>query len=160
MTHINNLFGLKEFDRFLIGFDDQWNRISKFHDDLAKNIPNYPPFNIKKIGENQYTIEVAVAGFSKSEINIELDGGVLTIKGASQEDGGEYIHKGIAGRNFTRTFAIEDQIEVRGADMFNGMLKVFLERIIPEHKKPKTIEVSEGGEVPKKSKKQLLQEQQ
>ena len=159
MTYIKDVFGrdmFKDFDKFYVGFDDQFNRLAKIHDDLTKAIPNYPPYNIKKIGDNQYTIEIAVAGFAQQDIDIEMNGGQLIVRGNvknADEDDKNYLFKGIAARNFTRTFALEDQIEIKDAELFNGMLKVFLERIIPEHKKPKKIEVKEGG------RKQLLTEE-
>jgi len=157
MTHLS-VFGpgFKDFDRFFVGFDDQFNRIAKMHDDLAKNIPNYPPYNIKKTGDNTYVIEIAVAGFARQDIEIELDGGNMVIKGSAknEEEENSFLYRGIANRNFTRTFALEDQIEIKDAEMFNGMLKVFLERIIPEHKKPKKIEIKAD----KKAEKQLLTE--
>jgi molecular chaperone IbpA len=137
--------------------------MAKIHDDLTKSIPNYPPYNIKKTGDNTYVIEVAVAGFGKQDIEIELDNGKMIIKGNVQntEEEENFLFKGIANRAFTRTFALEDQIEVKDAEMFNGMLKVFLERIIPEHKKPKKIEVKDSevkAKTVKKSKPQLLTE--
>ena len=157
MTHLS-VFGpgFKDFDRFFVGFDDQFNRIAKMHDDLTKNIPNYPPYNIKKTGDNTYVIEIAVAGFARQDIEIELDGGNMVIKGSAknEEEENSFLYRGIANRNFTRTFALEDQIEIKDAEMFNGMLKVFLERIIPEHKKPKKIEIKAD----KKAVKQLLTE--
>ena len=157
MTHLS-VFGpgFKDFDRFFVGFDDQFNRIAKMHDDLTKNIPNYPPYNIKKTGDNTYVIEIAVAGFARQDIEIELDGGNMVIKGSAknEEEENSFLYRGIANRNFTRTFALEDQIEIKDAEMFNGMLKVFLERIIPEHKKPKKIEIKAD----KKAEKQLLTE--
>jgi molecular chaperone IbpA len=135
----------KDFDKFFVGFDDQFNRIAKMHDDLTKNIPNYPPYNIKKIGDSTYVIELAVAGFAKQDIEIELADGKMIVKGnvTTEEDDSNFLFKGIAARNFTRTFALDDQIEIKNAEMFNGMLQVFLERIIPEHKKPKKIEVKD-----------------
>ena len=148
----------KDFDKFFVGYDDHFNRLSKLHDDLTKNIPNYPPYNIKKVEENKYTIELAVAGFSKSELTIELEEDKLIVKGnaadANEED---FLFKGIATRNFTRTFALNDHIEIKGADMINGMLKIFLERIIPDHKKPRKIEINDVDEG-KKGKKKLLTE--
>lgn len=150
---------LKDMDKFFVGFDEQFNRIAKMHDDLTKNIPNYPPYNIKKTSENTYVVELAVAGFAKQDIEIELADGKMVIKGtvSSEDSNDNYLFKGIAGRNFTRTFALDDQIEVKNAEYLNGMLQVFLERIIPEHKKPKKIEVKEAG-ASKTSKKQLLVE--
>jgi molecular chaperone IbpA len=149
MTLGNIAFGpaFKDMDKFFVGFDDQFNRFAKLHDDVTKNIPNYPPYNIKKTGDTTYVIELAVAGFAKQDIEIELADGKMVIKGnvlnGEQED--NFLFKGIANRAFTRTFALEDQIEVKNAEMFNGMLQVFLERIIPDHKKPKKIEVKEAG---------------
>ena len=155
MTY-HNLFpiALKDFDKFFVGFDDQMNRLQKLHDDVTKNIPNYPPYNIRKTGDNTYTIELAVAGFGQGEIDIELDGGRLVVRGNASADADttDYIFKGIAGRAFTRSFAIDDKIEVKNAELFNGMLRIMLERIIPEEKKPKKVPVKTKGE------KQFLQE--
>lgn len=148
--------GFKDFDKFFVGFDDQFNKMAKLHDEWTKNIPNYPPYNIKKTEENKYVVEIAVAGFSKSEIEIEFADDKLIVSGnASEDDSAEWLHKGIAARPFTRTFALNDQVEVKGADMLNGMLKIFLERIIPDHKKPRKIDISEGDN---KADPQLLQE--
>lgn len=166
MTYVKDVFGrdlFKDFDKVFVGFDDHFNKMAKIHDDLTKSIPNYPPYNIKKTGENTYVIEVAVAGFAKQDIEIELADGKMLIKGNVQSEDADsadnFLFKGIANRAFTRAFTLDDQIEVKNAEMFNGMLKVFLERIIPEHKKPKKIEVKDTSEKnPKKSKPQLLTE--
>ena len=146
--------GFKDFDKFFVGFDDQINRLHKMHDDITKNIPNYPPYNIKKTGENTYVVEIAVAGFARQDIEIELADGKMLVKGKVMNDESDdnYLFKGIANRAFTRTFALDDQIEVKDAEMLNGMLKVFLERIIPEHKKPKKVEVKEAGTKKQKAK--------
>lgn len=156
MTYHNLMpVAFKDFDKYFVGFEDQFNRLSKIHDDLTKNIPNYPPYNIKKTGENTYAIELAVAGFGKQDIEIELADGKLIVRGNLSDNTDEsYLFKGIANRAFTRTFALDDQIEVQDADMLNGMLRIFLERIIPEHRKPKKIDIG----APKKSNKQLLAE--
>ena len=146
MTHLS-IFGpgFKDFDKFFVGFEDQMTHMQKLHDDVTKHIPGYPPYNIKKTGENSYSIELAVAGFAQSEIDIEIDGGKLIVKGnsASKEDEKEenFLFKGIANRGFTRAFAIDDQIEVKNAELFNGMLKIVLERLVPEEKKPKKVPV-------------------
>jgi len=155
----------KDFDKFFVGFDDQLNRMAKVHDDLTKNIPNYPPYNIKKIDDNKYVIEMAVDGFSKSEIEVEFVDDKLIVRGNAKEDEAtDYLFKGIAARNFTRTFALNDQIEIKGAGLMNGMLQIALERIIPEHKKPKKIEVADEpstvSEFASKNKKQLLLEEE
>ena len=154
----------KDFDKLFVGFDDTYNRIAKMHDDLTKNIPNYPPYNIKKIDDTKYVIELAVAGFSKSEIEVEFADDKLIVKGNAQDDNDatDWLYKGIATRNFTRTFALDDKIEIKGAALVNGMLKIALEKIIPEHKKPKKIEVADEpssvSEFASKNKKQLLVE--
>jgi molecular chaperone IbpA len=144
----------KDFDKFFLGFDDQFAKMQKFHDDFAKNIPNYPPYNIKKIDDTHYTIELAVAGFGQSDIDIELDAGKLVVRGQinTDEQADNFLFKGIANRAFTRSFALNDQVEVKDAEIINGMLKIALERLIPETKKPKKIAVKS------KSDKQLLNE--
>ena len=166
MTHtpIPAIFGgagFKDFDKFFVGFDDQYRRLAKIHDDVTKNIPNnYPPYNIRKAGDNTYTIEIAVAGFDKQEIDIEIEGGKLVVKGnlAFTDTEDNFLFKGIATRAFTRAFVIDDQFEVKDASLINGMLKIALERIIPEHKKPKKIEVKDAESKAKKSTKEFLTE--
>ena len=140
---MNMLTTMPNLDKFFVGFDDQFNRMAKLHDDFTKNIPNYPPYNIKKTGDNNYVIELAVAGFAKQDIEIEFADDKLIIKGNTKDDeSSDFLFKGIAARNFTRTFVLDDQIEIKDAAMLNGMLKIALERIIPEHKKPKKIHFS------------------
>ena len=162
MTFLKDVFGrdsFKDFDKFYVGFDEQFNRLAKMHDDMTKNIPNYPPYNIRKTGDNTYVIELAVAGFARQDVEIELTDNTMIVRGNAASDEKEaehYLWKGIATRNFTRTFALEDQIEVKDAEMLNGMLRVFLERIIPEHKKAKKVEVKEKAS--SKASSQLLTE--
>jgi molecular chaperone IbpA len=137
--------GFKDFDKFFVGFEDHAKQLQSLHADLTKNIPNYPPYNIRKNDENSYTIEIAVAGFGQNEIDIEIDGGKLIVKGNvdasldALED--NFLFKGIATRAFTRAFAIDDHIEVKNAEIFNGMLKIALERLVPEEAKPKKVPV-------------------
>ena len=132
------------FNSFFVGFDHVFNEASKFHDDFTKNISHYPPYNIKKIDENKYVIELAVAGFGRSDIEIELVENKLIVTGKSNNDKpNSYLYKGISTRAFTRTFSLNDFIEIKGAEMLNGILQIVLERIIPEHKKPKKIEIKE-----------------
>jgi molecular chaperone IbpA len=146
---IQSIFGdqIKEFDKFFVGFDGGLQHLQKLHDDMTKNIPNYPPHNIKKTGDNTYVIEMAVAGFGKQDIEIEIDGGKLTIKGnvqSTSDEKSDYIFQGIAARNFIRTFGLNDQVIVKDAELFNGMLKIALERLIPESKKIKVPVKSKG----------------
>jgi len=150
----------KDIDKFFVGFEDQFNRLAKLHDDVTKNIPNYPPYNIKKTGDNTYVIELAVAGFAKQDIEIEFIDDKLVVRGNTTEDSNtDYVFKGIANRAFTRTFALNDQIEIKDAALFNGMLQIALERIIPEHKKAKKIDVKDG-KAEKTDNAQLLTEEQ
>ena len=158
VPHLANMANaFKDFDRFIVGFDDHFDRLAKLGVEFEKTATNYPPYNIRKVADNKYVIELAVAGFAESEIELTLDGGKLVIKGntANQEDN-NFIFRGIANRAFTRTFAIDDNIEIQNAELFNGMLKVFLERLIPEEKKPKKIAVN-STRTPKRDK-QLLNE--
>ena len=122
----------------------------------AKPTTNFPPHNIIKLDENKYVVELAVAGFSKDDIDIQVQDNTLTIKGEKQEkEGYEYLHRGIGTRSFTKTITIADTIEVKGAEYKDGILRVGLENIIPEHKKPRKIEI--GNEL-KTFEPQLLQE--
>lgn len=141
MTTLGNIaFGpsFKELDKFFVGADSLFDRITKAQQDFAKSVPAYPPFNIKKV-DNRYVIEIACAGFNKSEVDIELDGDKLIISGksASDEEGSEYVYRGLAKRAFERTFLINDKIEVKSAEMVNGLLRVTLESLVEANKKVK-----------------------
>ena len=125
-----------------IGFDNIFDRL--FDMDLTRD-SGYPPYNIRKINELQYAIELALAGFSKSDIEIEVTDGQLAIR--SKEDikkddsNDSFVHKGIAKRSFMRSFSLSDDIIVKGADLKDGMLIVELERVIPDEKKPRLIQI-------------------
>lgn len=132
MTYVKDVFGndlFKDLGKFYVGFDDHVNRLTQIANDVAKTARNYPPYNIKKTGENSYCVEMAVAGFGKSDIDIELNGDKLVISGKveNQEDDDNYMFKGIANSAFTRTFSVLDNLEVKNAELVNGMLKIFLE---------------------------------
>ncbi len=106
---------------------------------------NYPPYNIVKTGDNKFDIEVALAGFNKKDINVTSENGMLTIE-SKQEDkskdkDGEVLHKGISKRYFKKSFTIADDVEIKGAELKDGMLRVSMEKIVPEAKKLKTIEI-------------------
>lgn len=139
MTNLS--FFDKDFGRFFVGFDEHINQIQRLHNDINKS--NYPPYNIRKTSESLYSIELAVAGFSQEQIDIEVEGGKLHIRGNIDTTEGEdnFIHRGIAARAFTRTFIIKEDIKVTGAELKNGMLTVILEHVIPEEKKPKKIAI-------------------
>jgi molecular chaperone IbpA len=141
MRNLDNLFGFTGVDKHFVGFDAIADRFAKINAELAKNT-SYPPYNICKIGDTSYLIEMAVAGFAKNEINIEITEGKLVIKGnvdSEKYSEKEYLFKGLANRSFTRTFILEDEIEIKGATLVDGILSVELERIVPETKKSKKI---------------------
>ena len=151
----NHTHSFKDFDRFFVGFDKVAEKMASIADQTAKLASNYPPYNLKKIDENKYTIEMAVAGFGRQDLEIEIVDDKLIIKGnvksgepAEQDSTGEWtwpqvLYQGLAMRPFTRTFNLADNVEIRGASLLNGILKIVLEAIIPEHKKPKKIEIED-----------------
>jgi len=110
---------------------------------------NFPPYNIVKTGENTYDVELALAGFGKDDIVVEYKENQLTVKSKPNKDDVEEVekydngvlHRGISKRFFSKSFTIANDVEVKGAELKDGLLKVSLERIIPEHKKAKTIEI-------------------
>lgn len=157
MTYLKTTFGndVQLFDKFFVGFDEHFNRLAKVHDAVAKN-PTYPPYNLRKIGDHKYLIEIAVAGFVEDEIDISVEDDTLTIKGsAKNHETTEYLYKGIGMRDFTRTFALNEFVEVRDASLVNGLLRISLEKVIPEHKLPKKIPITSDS---KPSKRKLLTE--
>ena len=129
-----------------VGFDNIFDHFERMMDDDVFSVPtvNYPPYNIVKTGENTYDIEVALAGFSKDDIEVEYAENMLHIKSKKVEDKDAkegVLHKGISKRYFSKTFTVADDVIVNGAELKDGLLKVSMERIIPEAKKPKTIEI-------------------
>jgi len=130
-----------------VGFDNVFDHFERmFDDDFSMvNTPTFPFYNIVKQGKNKYDIEIALAGYSKDDIEVDLEDGVLSIKSKKEDKAedkdGEILHKGIAKRYFSKSFTIADDVEVKGAELKDGLLKVALERIIPESKKPRSIEI-------------------
>lgn len=125
-----------------VGFEPILKRLAEMAETMPK-MQTYPPYNIKKIDDNKYVIELAVAGFGRQDLELELQDGTLTVKGSVNSEDGDYLYKGIAERAFTRQFTLADTVEVKNADLINGMLKIWLERFIPEEKKPKKINIGE-----------------
>jgi molecular chaperone IbpA len=131
-----------------VGFDDVFDTFESFFDsDLRIPTINYPPYNIVKTGKNAYDIEVALAGFNKKDIDVSVEDGILTIeskmsdKDESKDEDGNTIYKGISKRYFKRSFTIANDVEIKGAELKDGLLKVSMEKIVPESKKLKTIEI-------------------
>ena len=127
-------------DPFFIGFNRELGRLNTAH---KVNSQSYPPYDLLKLDEDTYRLSVAVAGFSKENVNVSIDDGTLVIKGEIVEvTDAEVVHKGIAGRKFTRTFALGEYMEVSSAELKDGMLTVSIVRIVPEDKKPKVIKIT------------------
>jgi len=138
-----------------IGLDSLFNRLEIASQ--ANSSTSYPPYNIRKEDDEHFTIEIAVAGFGKDDLKVELKEHTLFIEGNKDKDDEEsFLHKGISSRFFKRSFALAEDVEVVNVDLINGILLIDLERIIPEEKKPKIFDI--GGKVNKKSKKSLLSE--
>jgi len=129
-------------DPFFIGFDRVLDRMR----DATPGQTNYPPYNIVKVDEDNYAIELALAGFKSDELDVELKDGILSVEGRKDEDDAKYLHKGISARHFRRTFTLSDTIVVRGADFVDGVLTIELENVIPEEKKPRKIAIGKDVE--------------
>ena len=126
-------------DPFFIGFNRELSRLNTAH---KTNSQSYPPYDLLKLDEDTYRLSLAIAGFTKEDISVSIDNGTLIIKGDIVEvTDAEVVHKGIAGRKFTRTFALGEYMEVTGADLKDGMLHINVDRIVPEEKKPRTIKI-------------------
>jgi molecular chaperone IbpA len=144
---------MEKFNKFFVGSDKFAAKIQETVDHISKTSVGYPPFNLKKVDENKYVVEVAVAGFGKQDVELTLEDNKLFIKGSTTldtltQDGidVQYLHKGIADRSFTRTFTLADNVVVNNAQMINGLLKIWLEHVIPENKKPKKIDITDANQ--------------
>lgn len=142
---------IRDFERAFqasIGFDSFFSRLFDV-DSGATASTGYPPYNIKKTGEYAYQIEMALAGFSKDELQVEVVDGSLSIKTvpSEKEEENDFLHRGIAKRQFSRRFTLSDDVVVKGADLYNGLLTIDLERVIPEEKKPRSIPINDGVKV-------------
>ena len=145
----NNLSIFNNLRPITVGFDDMFDHFEHMMDDsfFRGTMGNFPPYNIVKTGENTYDVELALAGFSKKDIEVEYKENQLTVKSKKQDkqeetdEDGNIIHRGISKRMFSKSFTIANDVEVKGAELKDGLLKVSMERIIPEHKKAKSIEI-------------------
>jgi len=142
----NQLINWEPFKPFSVGFDnlfDDFDRIYKFNSD---SINHYPPYNIRKVNDTDYVIELAIAGFGKKDIEVKSQENTLTIKSKDKKEevsdkDESILHRGISQRSFKRSFTVAEDVVVKGADLKDGLLSVKLERIIPEEKKPKFIDI-------------------
>jgi molecular chaperone IbpA len=146
---MRSAFDFAPYRRSTVGFDRLFDMLE--NNNLGQAAENYPPFDLIKTGENDYRIELAVAGFKPDEIDITAQQNVLLVSGRKNEEadskGSDYIYRGIANRSFERRFALADHIQVKGADLKDGLLAIELVREIPEAMKPRKINV--GGSAPK-----------
>jgi molecular chaperone IbpA len=133
---------------FSIGFDDMFDQFENMLGNGGLTMQsNYPPYNIRKTGKDNYAIEVALAGFNKNDVEIEFEDNLLTVrtkqinKSDEKPDDGDIIHKGISQRQFARSFTIAEDVKVNGAELKDGLLIIACERIVPEYKKKKLIEI-------------------
>ena len=129
-----------------VGFDDIFEDFGKMFDEnilRGSYKQSYPPYDIVKVTDNKYNIQIALAGYSKKDIEVKVEENALSVKSIreSSEEKQEVIHQGISKRYFERQFTIADDVEVLGAELKDGLLTISLERIIPEHKKAKTIAI-------------------
>ena len=149
----NNLSIFNNLRPITVGFDDMFDHFEHMMDDrLFSNgtVGNFPPYNIVKTGKHTYNIELALAGFNKKDIEVEYEDNHLVVKSKKVEkseadettdENGDVLHRGISKRSFTRSFTIASDVEVKGAELKDGLLTVALERIIPESKKARSIEI-------------------
>ena len=148
MTNTKALSIFNQLRPVTVGFDNAFDHFERMFDtDFLSTMPSFPHYNIVKTADNQYNVELALAGYSKKDIEIELKEGVLTVKSVKSkeekevEDNNGVLHQGIAKRFFSKSFTIADDVEVKGAELKDGLLKISMERIIPEHRKAKTINI-------------------
>jgi len=146
----NNLSIFNNLRPLTVGFDNVFDQLEYMMEDRffeKGTVANFPPYNIVKTGENTYDVELALAGFNRKDIEVEYRENQLTVKSKKQDkqeetdEDGNMIHRGISKRMFSRSFTIANDVEVKGAELKDGLLKVSLERIIPEHKKAKMIDI-------------------
>jgi molecular chaperone IbpA len=137
----------KNFDPFSVGFFDELSAIAQ---QAAKNLPKYPPYNIRQVSADKFVIEMAVAGFSKQDIEVTLKGNTLVVNGNiandKNKDEDTYLYKGIADRSFTHEFKIADKVEIKDAEMVNGMLKIWLENMVKAQDAIKKITINTKDE--------------
>tara|TARA_Y100001970_G_scaffold207281_1_gene252512 strand:- start:9583 stop:10032 length:450 start_codon:yes stop_codon:yes gene_type:complete len=146
----NNLSIFNNLRPITVGFDDMFDHFEHMMDDgFFRNgtVSNFPPYNIVKTGKNTYNVELALAGFNKKDIEVQYEENLLTVKSKKSDEAeqtdedGNIIHRGISKRFFSKSFTIANDVEIKGAELKDGLLVIALERIIPEAKKAKTIEI-------------------
>ena len=125
---------------YAVGYDKMFDNLSRYVDNNVSST-GFPPYNIRKEGDYHYVIEMALAGFSKEDIEVEVADGTLSVRSDKKDDASDNLYRGISFRKFNRKFTLSDDIVVNDAALDNGMLTINLERVVPEEKKPRLIEV-------------------
>jgi molecular chaperone IbpA len=146
---MNALYDLHKLQPWAIGFGDVLKDLQDLAASTSKKMVTYPPYNIKQIKDNKFVIEIAVAGFAKSDIEVTLEGNKLVVKGVAQDNedtDSSFIYKGIAARNFLHEFKLNDKIEIQDAEYVNGMLKIWLENMVKAQDAIKKISIKEKEE--------------
>ena len=143
-TSLVTHFDWAPFKRHTVGFDNIFSLMDKFLDDSTTGLSNYPPYNIYKSEDgSKYSIELAVAGFTEKDVEVKYADNTLSIVGNKEEkESDSFLHRGIANRNFTRTFSIADDVVIKEGSLKDGILSISLERIIPEEKKERIIKIA------------------
>lgn len=135
MKNVKTLFPRSAF----VGFDHLFDELDRV---ARQSNENYPPHNIIKVGDADYLIELAVAGFSQEELKVEVKDRTLFVSGEHKNRGRDYIHKGISAKKFSRNFRLSEYVEVKGADLKDGILAIVLEVVVPEEKRPRQIDIN------------------
>ena len=144
LAHHTN-FTAGDLERFMglsVGFDSMFNRLMNFPQSSQDS--GFPPYNIRKEDDYKYVIELALAGFSESDIEVEVKDGILTVRSKEDKstDDTQYVHRGISKRSFSKSWTLSDDVIVKGAEFDNGLLNISLEKVVPEEKKPRLIPIT------------------
>ena len=144
-----NFGDLEKILGFSVGFDSMFDRWESVFDFNTANNTSYPPYNIRREGDEKYFIELAIAGLKEDDLEVQLQSQILTIRSKKENSGSEentnYVHRGIAKRQFEREFTLSDDIIVKGCDLSNGMLPIELEKVIPEEKRARLIPIGKNN---------------
>jgi len=157
LAHHTN-FTAGDIERFMglsIGFDSMFNRMMNFP--TTQQESGYPPYNIRKVDDYNYVIEIALAGFSERDIEVEVADGVISVrslgeKGKQNLDTPDYVHRGIANRSFSKSWTLSDDMIVNGAEFQNGLLNINLEKVVPDEKKPRIVPITTPNVIEHKKK--------
>jgi len=154
LAHHTN-FTAGDLERFMgltVGFDTMFDRLMNFSPTQQES--GYPPYNIRKVDDYNYVIEIALAGFSERDIEVEVADGVLSVRSKEDKDTDEteYVHRGIARRSFARKWTLSDDMIVNGAEFQNGLLNINLEKVVPEEKKPRIVPITMSNVIEHKKK--------